>query len=64
MSERVVGLNGRDVRGDERKVLSELAFEHYPVCVDAGEGERDFPSFDAAREYISAMFAETQTSGD
>ena len=62
MSERVVGLNGRDVRGDEGKVLSELAFEHYPVRVDAGEGERVFPSFDAAREYISAVFAGDHTS--
>ena len=32
-------LNGRAVEGEARDLLSELAFEHYPVRVEAGEGE-------------------------
>lgn len=50
-------LNGRLVLGTEKQVLDELAFEHYPVAVDAGEGERVFDSFDEAREFVRAVFA-------
>ena len=39
-----------------KEVLDELAFEHYPVAVDAGEGTKEFPSFDTAREYVRTLF--------
>lgn len=58
MSENGVTLNGRPVGGDLAAVLSELAFEHYPVRVDAGEGEKTFPSFDDAREYLERVLGE------
>ena len=50
-------LNGRLVLGTEKQVLDELAFEHYPVAVDAGEGERVFDSFDEARDFVRSVFA-------
>ncbi len=60
MSERdtrlSVVLGGRAVAGGLEQVLSELAFEHYPVRVDAGEGEKVFSSFDEAREYLQTVF--------
>ena len=37
------------------RVLAELAFAHYPVRVDAGEGEREFGSFDEAKEYAESV---------
>ena len=49
-------LNGRAVEGEARDLLSELAFEHYPVRVEAGEGEKTFPSFDDAKEYLLSLF--------
>ena len=48
--------NGRLVSGTLKEVLDELAFEHYPVAVDAGEGAKEFPSFDTAREYVRTRF--------
>lgn len=52
-----ITLNGRLVSGTPKEVLDELAFEHYPVAVDAGEGAKEFPSFDTAREYVRALFS-------
>ena len=55
--ERVrVLLNGRAVEGEARDLLSEFAFEHYPVRVEAGEGEKTFSSFDDAKEYLLSLF--------
>ena len=55
--ERVrVLLNGRAVEGEARDLLSELAFEHYPVRVEAGKGEKIFSSFDDAKEYLLSLF--------
>ncbi len=50
-----VGVNGTVVEGALARVLAELAFAHYPVRVDAGEGEREFGSFDEAKEYAESV---------
>lgn len=55
---RTVVLGGRAVEGSLEAVLDELAFEHYPVTVDAGEGEKVFSEFDPARVYIESVFTE------
>ena len=51
-----VGVNGTVVEGDLARVLTELAFAHYPVRVEAGEGEKTFSSFDDAKEYLLSLF--------
>lgn len=51
-----VTIAGRNITGNVKFALDELAFEHYPVSVDAGDGEKVFPSFDAAREYLQCAF--------
>lgn len=48
-------MNGATVQEGKEEVLSELAFAHYPVRVDAGEGEKEFDSFDEAKAYVLAV---------
>lgn len=52
-----VSAGGVTVCGSPKEILSELAFAHYPVTVDAGEGERTFASFDGVREYLQTRFS-------
>lgn len=52
---REISVNGATVQGGKEEVLSELAFAHYPVRVDAGEGEKEFDSFDEAKAYVLAV---------
>lgn len=53
-----VSFNGGAKFNEKKQALDELAFCHYPVCVNSEKGEASFASFDEAKEYVESLFSD------